>query len=405
MVGIDFGTSNTVVTSGSQTVLSIPTLLFVDPAHRIEIGHAARRAYGEASRSQGSGAVGFRLFQALKLALKDPGLESTNVFGKQVRIETIVSWYLKALKLAIKTAVPGWDESAIVGRPVELSPDPLIDAALQRRFASAFTEAGFSSVQFVFEPVAAAVHLVGRHLGRVLVFDFGGGTLDVSIARLRGDGIDVETSVGQDLGGYLIDEDLARVRIQRHFGHGSKLRTLAGQWLEVPHEVTGQVVQFKVLPFDEIRRIKRLIPELLQESVEKPKLRGLLAFLERNLSYELYQVLDDAKIQLSTSLSAPVVFEVPPHLSFTELVTLPEFEALLAARVGQAMALVQQALSLAGCTADEVDHVVRVGGSSQIPLFCRNLETLFPGRLVQGNLFEGIALGLLPAADRGLLHS
>ncbi len=404
MVGIDFGTSNTVVTAGSGTLFSLPTLLFIDPSHRIEIGHAARRAYGEASRAQGSGAVGFRLFQALKLALKDPGLQSTNVFGKQVRIETIVSWYLSALRQRIENAVPGWDRTAVVGRPVELSPEPTTDAALQRRFASAFHEAGFSSVRFVLEPVAAAVHLVGSHRGRVLVFDFGGGTLDVSLARLEATTLEVDVSVGQDLGGYLIDEDLARARIQRHFGHGSKLRTLAGQWLEVPHEVTSQVVQFKVLPFDEIRRIKRLIPELLQESVEKPKLRGLLAFLEQNLTSQLYQVLDEAKIRLSTVDEATVEFAVAPHLSILERLTRHELEQLMTPRAEQAMALVKSALDRAGWQPSQVDHVVRVGGSSQIPLFCRHLENLFPGRLSAGNLFEGIALGLLPASNLGMVN-
>ena len=411
MVGIDFGTSNTVVsvrTPDGVRLLpldpasaSIPTLLFVDQDRRVKIGHDARKAYGDAAR-RGGPTPGFRLFQALKIALKDPGIESTNVFGTQVRIERIVSWYLADLRQRIAAAVPDWDGRAIVGRPVELDPNPLVDTRLQGRFHSAFLEAGFEGVGFVHEPVSAAVDLVGRMEGRVLVFDFGGGTLDITVAEIRSGRISVLAGTGADLGGYLLDEDLARARVQKHFGHGGRLVTLAGQKLEVPHEVTGQVVRFKVLPFDEIRRIKRLIPELIVEAVEKDKLRGLLGFLERNLTYELYQAIDEAKIRLSSQACAEIAFAVEPHVAFREAVSRQDFDTLVAPRVAWAETLVLDALARAGLQPADIDHVVRVGGSSQVPVFVSLLERLFPGRLTAGNLFDGIALGLLPAWDRGL---
>ena len=402
MVGIDFGTSNTVVTFRGAVVLQLPTLLFLDQNFGVCIGHEAREAHAEAARVSRSGAASFRLFQALKLALKDPSLESTNVFGRPVRIETIVSYYLHALREKIAAVALDWDGDAVVGRPVELSPHAETDAILQRRFEAAFVAAGFRSVSFVAEPVAAAVDLVGSVMGRALVFDFGGGTLDVSVADLTAVGITVPVSVGRDLGGYLLDEDLARARIQQHFGHGSHLRTLLGQTLDVPHEVTGQVVRFKVLPFEEIRRIKRLLPELIAEALEKDKLRGLLTFLEQNLTYDLYQVLDEAKIALSSAELATAQFAVPPYVAFTEHVSRRDFETLIGPRVFEARELVLRALDLAACRPSDIDHVIRVGGSSQVPAFVQMLEGLFPGRLSAGNLFDGIARGLVPAWERGL---
>lgn len=408
MIGIDFGTSNTVVSSEGPDLVrlspgsaSLPTLLFVDRQRRVRIGHDARKAYAEAARSSG-GTPDFRLFQALKLALKDPGILTTNLFGTTTRLETIVSLYLG--QLAAILASQGIDpaQPLVVGRPVELSADPQVDRALQGRFAEAFRMAGFGPVSFVAEPVAAAADLVGTGRGRLLIFDFGGGTLDITVADLGDHSLRVLSSVGQDLGGFHLDEDLAQARVRRHFGHGSRLVTPAGQVLELPHDVTEQVVRFQILPYDEIRRMKQTVKELLVESTDKAKLRGLLQFLESNLTYDLYQVLDGAKIRLSSHAEAGLVFSVPPHVAFAEIVGLAEFEALLAPRVAAAEALVHRALAAAGCGPQAIDLVIRVGGSSQVPAFVALLERLFPGRLSEGNLFEGIARGLVPAHRLGL---
>jgi hypothetical chaperone protein len=411
MIGIDFGTSNTVVsTEGPDGVrlvplssesTSIPTLLFVDRHLQVKIGHDARRAYGEAARA-GSGTPDFRLFQAVKLALKDPGILTTNLFGTATRIEKIVSLYLAQLHRVLVAAGVDPSGPVVVGRPVELSPDPAVDRAVQGRFAEAFSLAGFGPVSFVAEPVAAAVDLVGARRGRALVFDFGGGTLDITVADLGDQAIGVRSSVGAELGGFHLDEDLAQARVRRHFGHGSRLVTPAGKVLELPHDVTEQVVRFQILPYDEIRRMKLTVKELLSESADKAKLRGLLQFLDANLTYDLYQVLDGAKIRLSSHDEAGIVFSVPPHVAFAEIVGRPEFDAIIAPKVAAAEALVHRALAAAGCGADDVDLVIRVGGSSQVPAFAAMLERLFPGRLATGNLFDGIARGLVPAHRRGL---
>jgi len=412
MIGIDFGTSNTVVsapgTAGiglislSPESSSIPTLLFVDRQHRVRIGHDARRAYGEAARAGVAGTPEFRLFQAVKLALKDPGIQTTNLFGTATRIETIVSWYLAGLRQRLVEAGADLSGPVVVGRPVELSPDPAVDRTVQGRFAEAFDRAGFGRVSFVAEPVAAAADLVGSGRGRILVFDFGGGTLDITVADLDDTSIRVVSSVGQDLGGFHLDEDLAQARVRGHFGHQSRLVTPAGKVLELPHDVTEQVVRFQILPYDEIRRMKLTVKELLSESSDKGKLRGLLQFLESNLTYDLYQVLDGAKIRLSSQTEAGIVFAVPPHVAFAEIVTRAQFEAIIGPRVTAAEALVNRALQVAGCGPQAIDRVIRVGGSSQVPAFSALLERLFPGRLSTGNLFDGISRGLLPAYQRGL---
>ena len=84
---------------------------------------------------------------------------------------------------------------------------------------------GEASTDFAQEalPVAAAVDLVGSEKGRVVVFDFGGGTLDITVADLRDDSVGILSNVGLELGGFHLDEDLAQARVRGHFGHGRRV--------------------------------------------------------------------------------------------------------------------------------------------------------------------------------------
>jgi hypothetical chaperone protein len=138
---------------------------------------------------------------------------------------------------------------------------------------------------------------------------------------------------------------------------------------------------------------------------DKNKLRGLNEFLDRNLGFELFNVIDEAKISLSSGDRGSIAYAVPPYLSFREELTRRDFELLIERRVLAARELVLSALGAAGIETGAVDRVVRVGGSSRIPAFVRMLETLFPGRVEEGAVFTSIAAGLLEARERGLHHS
>ncbi|MBL8967450.1 MAG: Hsp70 family protein, partial [Spirochaetaceae bacterium] len=245
MYGIDFGTSNTVVThrgqGGSARILDlgeggvIPSLLYFERDRRPSVGAEAIADYGEALRaSRGSANLlsRFRFFQALKLALKDEHFEGTRIFGDFWKVETLVSFFLKEVKRradeALAAAGERPDARLVLGRPVVLADDPAVDRRIQERFEAAARLAGFEEVSFVLEPVAASVSVLDGRGGIVLVFDFGGGTLDISVARQGSDGLAILANAGIDLGGYLLNEDISRARIIRHFGSEGRFRTMTG---------------------------------------------------------------------------------------------------------------------------------------------------------------------------------
>lgn len=416
MYGIDFGTSNTVVTvleGGKSRVLDlgeggvIPSLLYFERDRRPSVGHEAMADYGEAlQRWRGTADLysRFRFFQAIKLALKDEHFDGTRIFGERVKVEALAGIFLREVKRRADEATGRPSGRLVLGRPVTLSRNAETDARLEERFRQAALLAGFEEVDFVFEPVAASVSVAGRTGDVVLVFDFGGGTLDICLGRTRDDGLEVLANVGADLGGYLLNEDLSRARIIRHFGAGGRFYTMTGKELEMPSWITNQVASFYALPLADLARTRATIKDLLYDArrVDKDKLRGLLDFLDRNLAFELFQRIDDAKIALSTRDSATIAYEVPPHVRFEEAVARQDFEELVTPRVAAARALVGKALAEAGLEAGDVTRVVRVGGSSRVPLFARMLEETFPGRVEEGEVFTSIAAGLLEAHERGL---
>ncbi len=418
MYGMDFGTSNTVVTvrdGAKSRVLSlgsdgvIPSLLYFERDRRPSVGAEAVRDYTEALRlfKNSSNLYNqFRFFQAIKLALKDPFFQGTQVFGTFWPAESLAGLFLREVKRQadLETGIDA--REVVLGRPVKLGTNPESDALLQERFRKACEFAGFSDISFVLEPVGAAVSMLGKSgasTENVLVFDFGGGTLDISVAKMSGGSVDILASGGCDLGGYILNEDISRARIIDHFGFSGKFRTMTGRYLDMPKWITDQVASFYALPLADIsmtrKTVKELIPDARQS--DKPKLKGLMEFLDRNMAFGLFREIDDAKILLSTREDSAIQFLVPPHLAISEALSRTDFQGIIQRHILTARNLVLDTLASAGARACDIDAVVRVGGSSRIPLFIDMLEELFPRRVSEGEVFTSIASGLLEARDRG----
>jgi len=139
-------------------------------------------------------------------------------FRRDVRL---TPWYISAhvLRLAfqqLKNQFPSWDCSALITVPASFNTDQ------RRDTLKASNLAGFRDVRLLDEPTAAFYYFfdqnrdsfIGIDTQTVLVFDFGGGTLDVSVIRIRGLGdklsIDaIGRSRYNNLGGDDIDMELA----------------------------------------------------------------------------------------------------------------------------------------------------------------------------------------------------
>ena len=213
--------------------------------------------------------------------------------------------------------------------------------------------AGLEVLRLVNEPTAAAL-AYGLHeqkRGRVAVYDFGGGTFDISILKLvsttEGDIYQVLSTNGDThLGGDDID---------------NTLQSLARE------EIRKQGVDLSSHP------------EIIQE---------------------LRKALIAAKHELSEAGKTTVKFPLPGGGAYFREITRAEYDRLIRPIVDRTMAPVRQALADAKLTPAEIEEVVLVGGSTRVPLVRSTVEEFFGRRPhAELNPDEVVALGAAVQAD------
>jgi Fe-S protein assembly chaperone HscA len=370
-VGIDLGTTFSLIarvnpaTGKPECVVGpyghplCPSVVSLDPDGRIVVGEPARRrlltqperTVYSVKRLMGRGLADVQEELARFPFRVDPNSPQVVrvLLGERAFTPPEISAF-------ILREVKSWAEQAFgetVDRAVITVPAYFNDAQRQAT-RDAGRLAGLEVLRLVNEPTAAALAygLHRQQRGRVAVYDFGGGTFDISILQLiaadQGDIYRVLATCGDThLGGDDIDArllDLVREEIYR-------------QWkMEVDRW-----------------------PEVLQE---------------------LRRAVIAAKHALSEQNATTIRLLLPDGAAYVRELTRTEFEDLIRPIVERTIGPVRQALADAGLKPSEIDEVVLVGGSTRIPLVRRRVEELF-GRPphCELNPDEVVALGAAVQAD------
>jgi molecular chaperone DnaK len=220
------------------------------------------------------------------------------------------------------------------------------------------TIAGLDVLRIINEPTAAALAYVHdrKQQSRIAVYDFGGGTFDISIVE--------------------VGEDIAEVRATRGNNTlgGADVDQIVVEWLQALFEKEQQIDVSK----------ERVVLQRLRDAAER------------------------AKMELSTAHSTDIHLPFlmadhrgPRHLQVT--LDRTAFEQMITPIVDQTIRECARALQDAGIRPGEIDEVVMVGGSSRIPLVQRRVEEAFGRPLNKGfNPDEVVAIGA--AVQAGVLE-
>jgi hypothetical chaperone protein len=428
--GLDFGTSNTslAVWDGHRSDVlpldplagaAMPTVLYVRRDGSSIVGRPAIEAYLADNRSRGPVKREYlplgvkmvssnpfqkpvdaviltdvsspgRLFQALKSFLGEELDVRTNVFGEAKGLEDLIAIVLAQVRERAKELTGEAPDAITLGRPVEYIGGAASEARAVRRMRTAAELAGFTELRFAFEPVGAA-HSADVAQGLSIVFDFGGGTLDLAVAERTGDQIRIRATSGRDIGGDRITERVIDDAIAPKLGSTA---TWGPKRLRLPAFIVNALHDWHALSALNEKPLLEALDDLVRAGAPRRELEALRDAISLQLGYEIFLAADQAKIALSSSAATILTYH-HAAVDVDARMTRGRFETLIALMLADTLVLLDDVLAKAGVDANDVAEVVTTGGSSAIPAFRALLATRFPrSRVRDAAAFTSVASGL-----------
>ena len=411
-IGIDFGTTNTVVALAGadgearliqfahdneqlapfRSALSFHAAID-DPRDRVvEAGPWAIDSYVEEPLET-------RFIQSFKTYAASPLFVHTNVLGRWFRFEDLLSAFLLRMLAHGGADLERLPKRLIVGRPVNFAGARADPALALARYQTAFGRLGFTDIRYAYEPVAAAFFFARKLIGdaTVMVADFGGGTSDFSIVRFRREGGEVHSQAlansGAPVAGDAFDYRIIDQLVSPELGKGTSYRAFDNV-LPIPARYYAAFARWEQLALLRASKDMRDIRGLVRTALEPDKIARLVEILDHNHGYRLYQSVSRLKEALSAQTEATFRFEAG-DVSIDKPVRRTEFEAWIAPELAAIAAAADEAIAKAGVTPAQIDKVFLTGGSSFVPAVRRLFADRFgESKLESGGELVSIATGL-----------
>ena len=346
IIGIDLGTSNSAaaVMQGNRPVI-IPSAEGISLGGKAFPSYVAftkdgQRLVGEPARRQ---AVTNPEGTAYAFKRKMGTDYKYSLRGKDYRPQELSAFLLQKIKQDAEAFLGDKVEKAVITVPAYFNDN-------QRQATKDAGEiAGLEVVRIINEPTAASLAYGLDKAGdqKILVFDLGGGTLDVTLMELGGGVFEVKSTAGDtQLGGTDMDNRLVDY-IAEEFKkeHGIDLRK------------------------------DRVANQRLRDAAEKAKIE-----LSTTLTTEINQ----------PSITADA--GGPKHLTMT--LTRAKLEEVIRPIIDRCRAPMEQALSDAKLTKADIKRVILVGGPTRMPIVQKFVED-YVGKIVEGGVdpMECVAMG------------
>jgi hypothetical chaperone protein len=418
-VGLDFGTTNSAVAAarsdgsavlatfadGTQRTSTFRSILYFNP-ESVRPGSRPEGIAGpDAIRGYLAAGGRGRLIQSMKSHLASRLFTDTNLFGFTYTLEDLIAIILRSLKAGAEAQFGRLDAHVVVGRPAHYSgaAREADDEFALTRLRGALQQAGFETVTFEFEPVAAAYQYEQQldHDELVLIGDFGGGTSDFSLIRLgpaarrRGQRRDDILGVdGVPIAGDAFDSTIVRHAVAPSLGLGSTYRTAFDQVLPVPVWLYERLERWEHLSFLKSKQTMETLRRLRFGAAEPEKIDALVHLVNDDLGYALYRAVEHTKFDLSEHLAATFQFTDRP-VTIQRAVQRGEFETWMQPKLEALTACINRLLARCNVQPGDVDSVFLTGGSSFVPAVRRLFEEQFgAARLRGGEELTTVARGL-----------
>jgi molecular chaperone DnaK len=350
IIGIDLGTTNSevaIIRNGQPVVLPddegiaiLPSVVGLDAQGRLIVGRSARNQFVLAPERTVL-SIKRRMGEEIKVTLGDQSYTP----------QEISAVILRTLKQRAEKALGHEVSKAVITVPAFFSEG-------QRAATREAGElAGLEVVRIINEPTAAVLTYNPHppEMERLLVYDLGGGTFDVSIAQVEGGVVEILASHGDtQLGGDDFDHRL--------------LTYVADQFL------LENGIDLRDIPVSRSRLLR---------AVEDAK---------KALSFEAVVQIEEEFIAEKNG--------VPLHLKME--IDRPTYDHLIEPLIAKTLTCLDKALADAKLQANQIHKVVLVGGATRTPLVQRLLQDRL-GRPVHSEIEPDLAVAMGAAVQGGLI--
>ncbi|MCC6454661.1 MAG: Hsp70 family protein [Caldilineaceae bacterium] len=345
-----------------------------------------------------------RLLQSIKTALRDASYQGTQIFNKYYTVEELITLILEHVKQKAELHLKQPIHQAVIGRPVTFSQDDEVDCIAEEKIRQAAKLAGFTGVAFVTEPVAAATFYAERagNDKTLLVFDFGGGTLDLTILQIAATGQQhILASKGVLVGGDDLDTAIMRGKVAPYFGTTSPIdMNFDGRPVAFPEPMAEFLDQWQTIPVLTRPQYLPVIQRGVMYSSNRHAFEALETLATKNYGFALFQEIERAKCDLSQRMQAAVQMKME-EIDLRIEVSRAEFNTLISQEKSLVRAGIREVIAASGLEAEQIDVVVATGGSSSIPAFQALLKAEMPAaQIVVSDLFGSVTGGLAIHAHR-----
>jgi hypothetical chaperone protein len=353
-------------------------------------------------------AVRGRLLQSIKTALRSSSYKGTQIFNKYYTVEELIALILIHVKQKSELYLNQPVQQAVVGRPVTFSQNYEDDCIAEEKIRQAAKLAGFTNIVFVPEPVAAAAFYTNRSYKdqTILVFDFGGGTLDLTVLQVTATGQqNALSSVGVLVGGDDLDTTIMRGKVSPYFGTRSSIDTnYDGRPLAFPEHMAELLEHWQTIPVLTRPQNLSVIQRGIRYSNNQSAFEALETLATKNYGFALFQKIEHAKCDLSNQIHSTVKMQMEKIKLHIEL-SRDEFNTLISQEKSQVRAGIKEVIASSGIKPEQIDVIVATGGSSSIPSFQALLKAEIPmASIVVSDLFGSTTGGLAMYAAQPNLY-
>ncbi|GAA3917404.1 molecular chaperone [Litoribacillus peritrichatus] len=327
--------------------------------------------------------------------------ESINFF------EDIVTAMMQSIKQRAEKSLGENINHTVIGRPVNFQG---IDAEKSNQQAIdiltvSAKRAGFQSVEFLFEPIAAGLNFETRLTEdkTVLVVDVGGGTTDCAMVRMgpsHRNNVDRKADFlghsGERVGGNDLDIQLAGKCLMPLFG----MQSIMKSGLPVPTQPFWNAVTTNNVGAQSSFNSQQTgfqLEQLLLDASQPHLIQRFIDLRDEKQNHHVVRSSEQCKIALS-SLDQSYV-----DLSYIEAnlgcdVSRSDFSEAISRPLSRMVALMEDAVAQAGC---QPDLIYVTGGSAQSPVIRKAIEQKLGSiEVVDGDHFGSVAAGLTVWAQR-----